>query len=229
MRNTRWMLAAFAAGTMGLASTAAAQSGKVPSKLQDDLQKLHAADQGEVKAGQFAESAASSSDVKAFAQKMVTDHTQNDQQLSSLAGSLGVSLEGGAFQKEQKDAQDSMKKFQGKSGSEFDKAYIDQMVKDHEKDAKDVKKMAENAHKDGQGDIAALLTSTHQAIESHLAMAKQLQSSLKNNTPSASAPSSSTTGTGSSTGTSTDNANQGSSTDNSNQSGTTDNSGKKGY
>ncbi len=178
----------------GAAASASKTDNKKLSKLQDGLEKLHAGNQAEIQAGQQAEQSASSSDVKAFGQRMVTDHTQNDQQLTGMAQTLGVSLEGKAFQKEQKDAQKSMKKLQGKSGADWDKAYVDQMVKDHEKDAKDVKKLANEARKDGQSELASFLDQTEQAMQSHLTAAKQLKSAEK----TASKRSTSTTGTGSS-------------------------------
>ncbi len=245
MRTTRWLLPALAAGALGFATTASAASNgamsgtssasdqnqntgtgaaataskdtnKKLSKLQDGLEKLHAANQGEIQAGQQAEQSASSSDVKAFGQRMVTDHTQNDQQLTSMAQTLGVSLEGKAFQKEQKDAEKNMKKLQGKSGADWDKAYVDQMVKDHQKDAKDVKKLANDARKDGQNDLAAFLDQTEQAIQGHLTAAQQLKSAEK--MASKRSRSSTTTGTGS-TGTNNPDANGNNANGNGNKQG----------
>jgi putative membrane protein len=169
-------------------------SAMTSKKLSDGIEQLHAADQGEVKAAQLAEQNASSSAVKAFAQRMVTDHTQNDQQLTTMAHELGVSLEGKAYSKEQKESQKTESKFQNKTGTAFDEAYIDAMVKDHEKDAKDVKKLADQARKDGQINLAAFLDQTEETIQSHLRAAKQLQPSMR----SASTSPSSSSGTGTS-------------------------------
>jgi putative membrane protein len=178
----------------GTGSAATSSAAKTSSDLRDGLEKLHAADQAEIQAGQLAQQNGSSSDVKAFGQQMVSDHTQNDQQLSGMAQTLGVNLEGDAYQKQMKDARKMASSFEGKSGTDFDQAYTKAMVKDHEKAAKDVKKLADQARKDGQGELASFLDQTVQTIESHLSMAKQIQSSVK----SASKASSSATGTGSS-------------------------------
>ncbi len=179
---------------MGTGTGAAAtdSGAKLSSKLRDGLEQLHADDQAEIQAGQLAQQNATSSDVKAFGQRMVTDHGQNDQQLTGMAQTLGVNLEGSAYQKEMKDAQKAAKKYENKTGSAFDRAYIDAMVKDHQKDSKDVKKLAEQARKDNQGELASFLDQTESTISSHLDQAKQLQSSVR----SASSEKSSTTGTG---------------------------------
>lgn len=214
-------------GTGAAASATSTGNKKLSNKLQDGLQQLHAADQGEIQAGQQAQQSATSSDVKAFGQRMVTDHTQNDQKLTSMAQTLGVSLEGKAFQKEQKDAEKTMKKLQGKTGADWDKAYVDQMVKDHEKDAKDVKKLSNEARKDGQSELAAFLDQTEQTIQGHLTAARQLKSAEK---MASKRSSSTTTGTGSSTDTSNPNANGTNVNGNGNNPSPSDTSGnKKGY
>jgi putative membrane protein len=204
MRTSRWFLAALAVGVLTLASSAAAAtaggmgsstaSGKMDKKLLEGVEKLHAANQAEIQSGHMAEQAASSSDVKAFGQRMVTDHGQNDQQLTGMAQTLGVNLKGKAYTSKLKDAESSMKGLHGKTGTAFDRAYIDAMVKDHEKDSKDVKKLADQARKDGQADLAAFLDQTEQTMQGHLSQAKQLQAAEK----SAAKGSSSMTGTGSS-------------------------------
>ncbi len=181
-------------GTGGTGAGMTESGAKTSSKLREGLEELHADNQAEIHAGQLAQQNATSSDVKAFGERMVNDHTQNDQQLSGMAQTLGVNLEGKTYQKEWKDAQKSAKKYEGKTGQAFDQSYIEAMVKDHEKDAKAVKSLADQARKDGQSELASFLDQTHSTIQSHLDQAKQLQSSVK----SASSSASSTTGTGSS-------------------------------
>ncbi len=233
MRTTRWLLPALAAGALGFASTVfAAQSGtasspsgmsnrnddtgtgaghsagstnheKPSSKLQDGLEELHAANQAEVQAGQQAQQSAASSDVKAFGQRMAADHGQNDKKLTEMSRTLGVSLEGKAFAKKQKDGQKLMEKLQGKSGADWDRTYVDAMVEDHEKDSKDVKKLSNEARKNGQSALAAFLDQTEETMQGHLTAAKQLQAAEK----AASKRSSSTTGTGSAAANGNENGN----------------------
>lgn len=181
--------------------TGAAESGsaKAPSKkLVEGLEKLHAGNQAEVQSGKLAQQSAMSSDVKSFGEKMVTDHGQNDKTLASMAQTLGVSLEGKEFAKVQKDAQKRMASVEKKTGADFDKAYMKDMVKDHEKDTKAVKKLAEEARKDGQTDVATFLDQTEQTMQGHLTMAKQIESAVKNEKRTASKKSAASSGQGSS-------------------------------
>src|SRR3982750_2224572 len=53
------------------------------------VKKMLLANMAEIQLGQLASSQASSSEVKSFAQMMVTDHTQANQQLLALAQQLG--------------------------------------------------------------------------------------------------------------------------------------------
>lgn len=166
---------------------------KAPSKtIRDGLAALHAANRSEIQAGELAEQNASNPEVKAFAQRMVNDHTQADQQLVSMAPPR-VDLASKAFEKKQKEGNETAKALQGKTGSAFDQAYISEMVKDHQKDAKEVKTLAAQAKKEGASDWASYLDQVEQTMQAHLTEAQRLQSSIRNT-----ASSSSTTGTGSS-------------------------------
>ncbi len=171
----------------GSGTGVAGATAKAPSKkLVEGLEKLHAGNQAEIQGGKLAQQAAMSSEVKSFGQKMVDDHTQNDQQLTTMAQTLGVSLTGKEFTQEQQDAQKRMSKVEKKTGAEFDKAYMKDMVGDHQKDAKMVKSMADEARKDGQTDVATFLDQTEQAMQGHLAQAKQIEAAVKSEKKTAS-------------------------------------------
>jgi putative membrane protein len=162
--------------TAGTGSTA---EGTVSKDLQERLQKLHATNQAEVQMGQMGAQTAQSDQVKEFAQKMVDTHQQSDQKLQQMAQQLGVQLTGKEFESEQKNAEKAMQKVHGKSGSDFDKALMSQMVKDHEKAAKDTSKAATEARQQKQTELASFLEQTHQGIQGHLEEAKQLEKSVK--------------------------------------------------
>lgn len=198
MTTNRLKLAALLVGAFGFATIASAQAAaKAPSKkLVEGLEKLHADNQAEIQAGQLAQQNGMSPEVKSFGEQMVTDHTKVDQQLASIAQNMGVNLEGTQFQKQQKDAQKTYQKLQGKSGAAFDKQYASQMVKDHQSDTKAVKKLAQEAQKENQPELATFLNQTEQGMQGHLSHAKQLEAAEK----SASKRSQSTTGSGSSQG-----------------------------
>jgi putative membrane protein len=66
-------------------------------------------------------------------------------------------------------------KFGALSGAEFDKAYIDFMVKDHEHDVKMFKKATTEARNPQLKEFA---TKTLPALEEHLKMAKEIQTQV---------------------------------------------------
>jgi len=93
----------------------------------------------EVALGQLAADKAGSDAVKNFGQQMVTDHGKANQELKDLAASEGVTLPTDMSAKEKA----LQKKLSGLSGAEFDKAYMKEMLKDHQKDISSFKKEAE--------------------------------------------------------------------------------------
>jgi putative membrane protein len=152
---------------------------KIPEDLREALQKLHAGNLAEVKLGQTAEQQAQSPEVRTFGQRMVQDHQDLDQKLQTVAGQNGVSLEGKAFQKEQKKLNDDAKDITEKSGAKFDKAYISQMVKDHRRDVKDVRSAAQKALKAKLPELAQFLTTTDGVMQQHLDLARQTQRTVE--------------------------------------------------
>ena len=131
---------------------------------------------------------AQSPDVKQFAQQMQTEHQQMDEQLTQTAQTMGVTLEGKDFQKQQKDATKDMEKLQSKTGKEFDKEFMSRMVKDHEKDVKEVKDAAQDAQKGKHTELASTLQAAQTQIQGHLDHAKQVQKSLDQGSRRAGAP-----------------------------------------
>ena len=84
----------------------------------------------EVELGKLAAAKGSNNDVKQFGQKMVADHTQMGENMKHVAQQVGAS------QPSVMSAADIAleTKLKVLSGSDFDKAYIQAMVKDHEDD-----------------------------------------------------------------------------------------------
>ncbi|MCU1322953.1 MAG: hypothetical protein JWM43_2602 [Acidobacteriaceae bacterium] len=104
------------------------------------LRKAAAGGMAEVQLGQLASEKAQGEDVKAFGQKMVTDHTALNEQMKPIAESKGVS----APKKLSKDDQAEYDKLNGLSGAEFDTEYLTYMVKDHHKDLKEFTEAAQH-------------------------------------------------------------------------------------
>lgn len=135
---------------------------------------VNAADAGmmEVQAGSLALTKASSPKVKEFAQTMIDDHTKANEELKALAQGKNISLPPSLSDKCQNKYQDLSEK----SGSDFDKAYADLMVKDH-KDVVDMFKKASDNAKDA--DLKSWATEKLPALQHHLEMAQALEESIK--------------------------------------------------
>jgi putative membrane protein len=107
-------------------------AGDLGQVMQDKMFLRKAAEEGiaQVKLGQLAAQKGSSEDVKAFAQKMVDDHTKMNLEMGQVADSLGVMLP----KSMNKDDQAEYDKLNALSGNDFDMEYLSYMVKDHHKD-----------------------------------------------------------------------------------------------
>ena len=118
----------------------------------------------EVEMGKMGQKQAKNAEVKKFATRMVTDHSKANTQLKALAKKKGVTLDTAAHKMDKMD------------DATFDKDYMDQMVKDHEKDVKEFEEIA----KDGSdADVKAWANKTLPTLKKHLEMAKEIQGKLK--------------------------------------------------
>ena len=155
-------------------TTTVALTSTAPLSAADKDFATKAAEGGmmEVELGQLAAAKATSQDVKDFGNRMVSDHGKASDELKALAAEKGVTLPAQPGAEEKKTSNDLSKK----SGTGFDKAYMSDMVKDHEKDAKEFEK----ASKDVQDpDLKNWAAKTLTVIQDHLKMAKQVASKLK--------------------------------------------------
>src|SRR5687768_6394993 len=92
------------------------------------LREIAQADLAEVQASKLGASKASSAEVKKFAQHMVDDHGKHLGDLRTMAKAKGMQLPTAPAKKHQS----AMKKLEAASGAEFDKMFMQQMVKDHQ-------------------------------------------------------------------------------------------------
>lgn len=126
----------------------------------------------EVQLGELAKQKAASQQVKDFGAMMVRDHTKANDELKALAIQKNITLPPAPGE----DHMDHIKNLTEKSGKDFDKAYIDMMVDDHEKD---VKKF-EECSKDGKdADLKAFAAKTLPTLQQHLDAVKKLKASMK--------------------------------------------------
>jgi putative membrane protein len=125
----------------------------------------------EVQLGQLAVQKATNADVKSFGQKMVDDHTAAGNQLNALATQKGVTLprSPSAMQKGNVDRLSRM------TGATFDRAFMDQMVKDH-KAVVAAFDMASRRSRDA--DVKRFAASTLPTLQGHLQMAQSLDATV---------------------------------------------------
>jgi putative membrane protein len=115
----------------------------------------------EVKLGKLAATNGMRDDVKEFGQMMVMDHTAINDDLKALAAQKGVTLSDSLDAKHQA----MVDKLTVLTGSAFDDAYINGMIKAHQKDAKAFKAEAATTQ---DADIKSFLDKSIPIVEAHL-------------------------------------------------------------
>jgi putative membrane protein len=95
------------------------------------LKELHQTNLAEIKLGQLAQQKAAASRVKDLGRRIEMDHQFADQKIQALARSRGSDLSSGAIEKEQSDKIQSL---EGLDGKNFDRAFVQMMVSDHQSD-----------------------------------------------------------------------------------------------
>jgi putative membrane protein len=133
------------------------------------MKKAAEGNKAEVGLGKMAKEKASSDAVKAFGERMMTDHQQASEQLESVASKLGVTLPNKVNAKDQA-TKDRLEKL---SGKQFDEAYMRDMVKDHTKDVAEFKHAASSA---SNPDVKHFAQQTLPTLESHLKEAQKIAS-----------------------------------------------------
>ena len=136
-----------------------------------------AANNVDIAAGELAKEKGSDAEVKAFAQRMITDHTAVNQQATDLVTRLAVTPEENPTSQQLTQGGESTRQtLSGLSGAEFDKAYIDNEVTYHQTvlDAID-QTLIPNAD---NAELKGLLEQVRPAIAAHLQHAQQIQTKV---------------------------------------------------
>src|SRR5262245_35262360 len=125
----------------------------------------------EVELGKLAAERATDSDVKAFANSMVKDHSTAGEELTQITTKLGITLptaEDTAF----KDLVDRLSKMKG---MDYDRAYMNEMVDGHSKAATDIGNYASSGT---NPDLKAWATKTLPVVREHLKVAQDIVAKL---------------------------------------------------
>jgi putative membrane protein len=126
----------------------------------------------EVKLSELAQQRARNSGVKQFASMMVQDHSGANGTVKTLSAQRNVTLPDMPGDENLKKADDLSKK----TGTDFDKSYMNTMVDDHEKTIK----LFENASDDvNDAEVKTFIDNTLPKLRMHLDSAKAVQKRLK--------------------------------------------------
>jgi len=125
----------------------------------------------EVKLGQLAEEKGSSDAVKSFGKRMVEDHSKAMEQLKDVALREKVKLPTELSKKNQK----TFDRLSELSGDAFDRAYVRDMVRDHQNDIVAFKQETSSGQNQA---IKNFALQTLPTLEEHLRMAQELEQGL---------------------------------------------------
>jgi putative membrane protein len=161
------------------AATGAAIEGSSDARFIDHVARDN---EGEIELGKLAVQKAQSPEVKALAQRLVTDHSKANQQLKRLAQKESVSVPTGAG-KEQKDLRAQLEKL---NGAAFDRAFVDAEVKDHQNDITFYQNES-NRLQDPQ--LRSFAQQTLPVLQEHLQMAERAEAGASSGSSTMTAPS----------------------------------------
>jgi putative membrane protein len=151
-----------------LAASATALAADVSSSDKSFVQDEYKDGLAEVKLAELAQGKTANPEVKTFANQMATDHGKANADLKALAASKNVEV----ASEPSVIAKGRIKMLDAKSGADFDKDFVEAMIKDHKEAVKDFEKAANEAK---DSDIKAFATKTLPTLKHHLSMAEALQ------------------------------------------------------
>jgi putative membrane protein len=162
--------AALAAVGLALVLTvrAEARGGKLSEADRKFIMEAAQGNLLEVRLGELAYQNAASPTVKDFGKRMAKDHTKAYEQLKEVASKHGITLPKDLDAKHQEQVQ----KFMKLKGGQFDVAYTQYMLEDHEKDVAKFRKEAKEVQ---APDLRMWTTQTLTVIEEHLQLARKLK------------------------------------------------------
>lgn len=160
------------ASTSSTPTTSSAAAATLSDADKEFVMKAAQGGMAEVALGNVAAQKGTDAGVKSFGTRMVDDHGKANDELKTLAANKGLTLPAEP-DADSKKTQDELSK---KSGKAFDKAYMQDMVKDHEKDVAEFEKQSTAAQ---DPDLKAWVTKTLPTLQDHLKMAKETVGKLK--------------------------------------------------
>lgn len=133
---------------------------------QEFVTKASEAGMAEVELSKLALQKSSDPDIKAFAQRMVTDHGKADAELAAIAERKKLMPSAKLSAAHEK----ALENLRGKSGGDFDDAYSDQMKSDH----KEAVELFTEARGTADPELAAFAAKTLPTLKAHEELAAHL-------------------------------------------------------
>lgn len=121
----------------------------------------------EVQLGEYASKNATDKSVKEFGAMLAKDHSQANDELKAIASSKNIALPATVGQ----DKTDMMTDMMKKTGKDFDKDYMNSMVKDHKDDIDMFQKAADDSK---DNDIKAFAAKILPTLKKHLSDAEAI-------------------------------------------------------
>lgn len=158
---------AIIAAVLALAAPALAQQ----SADQGFVIEAAGDNRAEVDLGQIAVQRAARDSVRQFGQRMVTDHGQAITELQQLAQQKGIALPGGPEDKHRavKDRLATL------AGPEFDRAYMQEMLVDHQNDVDTFEREAQSG---ADPEVKAWAAKTLPTLREHLRLAREIHTQV---------------------------------------------------
>jgi putative membrane protein len=140
------------------------------------LSQLYMANTTEIQVSKLAAKKATSPAVKRVAAKLAADHAKNREEERALAQKLNVTLTPATGEQAAADSTALPSDLQGKTGRDFDDAFVEHEIKDHEDNIQKIQTRLLPAATNPE--IRAYLQKTLTAMQGHLASLKQVQQQL---------------------------------------------------
>ena len=147
-------------------------NGNDTNKDQDFIKEAATGGLMEVELGKYAQEHAMNPRVKNFGAMIVRDHSKANDELKSIASRKNISVPAAIDDKHRQ----MMSDIQKKTGADFDREYIKEMIDDHDKDVDKFKKHAENGV---DPDLKAFASKTLPVLIMHQDSAKKIRDAIK--------------------------------------------------
>jgi putative membrane protein len=157
--------------------SARAVGGNTSATPEGILSQMNVANTTEIQLSTMAAGKARSPQVKQIARKLASDHTKNRQQVQALAQKLNITLTsatGGSVTAS--DSAAMPPDLSGKTGADFDKAFVQHEIQDHQSNIDKIEKQILPTVQNDQ--VKSYLQKTVTEMQTHLSSLKQIQQQL---------------------------------------------------